>query len=218
MMDNERVRSPGRYPVWEAWPVAWSAVWVGALTAMAVALIIGLIAIAVGAHELGPNHRLVSWHTFTVAALIFGVCGGFFSNVAGGWVATRIAGIMHAESAMLHGAIVWVVTIPALVLLATLGAGPYFGAWAGGLAGTPAWVATTAAGAAADPQAATIARNEAVGALLGILVGLMGGVLGAWLASGEPMTLGKERVRHRQTLETREYTTSTETIRVTPLA
>jgi hypothetical protein len=215
--DNERVRGPGgRYPVWEAWPVNWSATWIGALTALAVALVIGLIAIAVGAHQLGT--RFTSWHTFGVGALIFGICGAFFANVAGGWVAGKIAGILHAEPAILHGGIVWLLTLPMLIGLAALGAGNYFGVWGGGLAGTPVWVNTATATAAADPQAAIVARNEALGAVLALLIGLVGAVLGGWLASGEPMSLTHRRERDRHTTTTREYVTAGETVHVTPVS
>ncbi len=217
MMDTEHARAPGRYRTWEAWSVAWSAIWVGALTALAVALIVGLIAIAVGAHALGPSSRLLNWHSFGVGALIFGIGGAFFANAAGGWVAGKIAGILYAEEAILHGAIVWLVTVPMLVLLAALGAGSFFGAWGGGLAGTPAWVATAATTAAADPQAATIARNEALGAVLGLLVGLVGAVVGGWVASGEPMSFRYKRPD--RTTETHEYVTATSTtVRVSPVS
>jgi hypothetical protein len=41
-----------------------SAVWVGALTALAAALIIGLIGVALGAHELVPPRRVVRVRDF----------------------------------------------------------------------------------------------------------------------------------------------------------
>jgi len=207
MVDREQPRESRPYPAWTAWPVNWTAVWVGALTALVAALIIGLIATAVGAHEVGTAGRLADWHKFGIAALIFGVCGAFFANVAGGWVAGKIAGIRHAEPAMLHGAITWLVTIPLLVAFAALGAGGLFGAWSGGLAGTPAWATPAAASA---PNAALIARNEALGAVLGILLGLMGAAIGGWMAAGEPMNF-----THHRTREWRSASGST-TVRVRP--
>ena len=100
----------------------------------------------------------------------------------------------RAETASLHGAVVWVVAVPMLLILAALGAGSYFGSWYGGLAGSPSWV-NSVSSAAADPRAAAIARNSALGAMTALLLGLMGGVLGGWLASGEPMTLRSSRKR-----------------------
>ena len=177
---------------WEmtSWPVSWSAIWIGALAALAVSLIFGLVGIAVGAY--GDIH-IVSWHKFHVVALVLSVCGAFFAFVVGGWAAGKILGARHAESAMLHGAIAWLVTIPFLLVLASLGAAGYFGIWYHGLAGTPVWVAPAVV---ADPEAAAImARNGALAALTALLLGLVGSVLGGWLASGEPMTFTHYRTR-----------------------
>ncbi len=60
-LDTE-VRPIHRYETWTAWPVSWTAVWVGTLTAITVALIIGLIGIAVGAHELGTDAGGIDEH------------------------------------------------------------------------------------------------------------------------------------------------------------
>ncbi len=176
---------------WETvpWPVNWSAIWVGALAALSVALIFGLIGLAIGAHQ---EARIVSWHKVHMWSLILSVCGAFFAFVVGGWTAGKILGARHAESAMLHGAIAWLVTVPILLVLAALGAASYFGVWYGGLAGTPAWAPPIVA---VDPQAAIIARNGALGALTALLVGLVGSVVGGWIASGEPMTFTYYRTR-----------------------
>ena len=174
------------------WVVNWTAIWVGALAALATVLILGLVAIAVGAHEVGPGARIDKWSDVRLGALVFSVMGAFMSFVVGGWVAGKIAGVRRAETASLYGAIVWVVAVPMLLLLMALGAGSYFGSWYGGLAGSPSWV-NSASSAAADPRAAAIARNSALGAMTALLLGLMGGVLGGWLASGEPMTLRSSR-------------------------
>lgn len=177
---------------WEAvhWPVNWSAVWVGALAALAVGLIFGLMGIALGAYQ---DTRIVSWHKFQMWALVLSVCGAFFSAVVGGWTAGKILGAPPAERTMLHGAIAWLLTVPMLLVFASLGAAGFFGVWYHGLAGTPVWVAPTVI---ADPQtAAVIARNGALGALTALLLGLVGSVIGGWMASGEPMTLTYHRTR-----------------------
>ncbi len=177
---------------WDAapWLVNWSAVWVGALAMLTVGLIFGLMGIALGAYQ---EARIVSWHKFQMWALVLSVCGAFFSSVVGGWTAGKILGDRLAERAMLHAAIAWVLTVPMLLVLASLGAAGYFGVWYHGLAGTPVWVAPTVV---ADPQAAAImARNGALGALTALLLGLVGSVLGGWMASGEPMTFTYHRTR-----------------------
>ncbi len=213
------------HELWHRWPVNWTAVWVGSLAALTAVLIIGLIGIAVGAHLLGPEHRVVDLHKLGIWALIFGVCGAFFSFVIGGWAAGKIAGILRSEPAMLHGAIVWLVAVPILTALAGLGAGSFFGGWFGGLAGTPSWAAAPVApfdrpealgpNATAAEQAQyrtdmaeyhrqvqqwkeetpKATRNSALGAVTALLLGLVGSVIGGWLASGEPMTFTHHRTR-----------------------
>ena len=167
------------------WPVAWSAVWVGALAALAAALLFGLIGVSVGAHQLGQ--RVTKWSEFGLGTLLFSVGGAFFSFVIGGWVAAKIAGLRRAENASLQGGIVWLVAVPLLLLLAAFGAASFFGGWYGGLAGTPIWASSTKV--AADPNAAVIARNAALGSITALLLGLVGSVVGGWMASGEPMSL-----------------------------
>ena len=175
------------------WPINWSAIWVGTLSALAVALIISLAAAAVGAHQLGSPGRVAKLSDVGLAALIFGVFGAFFSFVVGGWVAGKINGFRHAETDMLHGAIVWLVAIPFLVAFAAIGAGTLFGGWYGGLGGTPVWVTPNAV--AADPTAAAAASNAALFTITALLIVLVGSVLGGWMASGEPMSLTAYRAR-----------------------
>jgi len=167
------------------WYVSWSGIWVGALAALALLLVFGLTGIAVGAHKVGG--RVANWHEFRLITLAFSVFGSFLSFVLGGWAVARIAGIRRAETAMLHGAIVWLVTVPALLFFAALGAGGLLGTWYGGLATPPPWMpqATPMNGV----EAAVVARNGSLGALTALLLGLIGGVIGGWMGSGERMTL-----------------------------
>src|SRR5271156_223922 len=79
---------------WKAWPVFWSAIWVGMLSALATGLIIGLIGLAVGAHVLRPDNPTGDIRKdISLVALIFSIVGAFASFVVGGWVAGKIAGI-----------------------------------------------------------------------------------------------------------------------------
>ena len=168
---------------WRPWPI-WSAIWVGALSALAVGLIIGLIGYAIGAHQLaGP--RVTTWKNVRLITTIFNVGGAFFAFVVGGWVAARIAGFRRAEPAMLHGAVVWLVTIPMFLILGALGATASYGAWYGGITSSPAWMGQLPA---AGGDVAAAVRNTALAAVTALLLGLVGGVLGGWMASGEPMS------------------------------
>jgi hypothetical protein len=184
-MDNERVVLAGR-STWDAWPVSWSSVWVGTLTALAVGLVIALISTAVGAHQAGS--RIARWNEVRLITVVFAIAGSFFAFAAGGWVAARIAGIRRAEPAMLHGAITWLVAVPLLVGLGAIGAGSYLGGWYGGLGP----VTTTDAGSA------TAARNAALAAVTTLLVGLVGSVIGGWMASGERMVVAARRMTDRE--------------------
>ena len=176
-------------PEWVIWPVSWSAIWVGALTAMAVGVLIGLVGLALGANEAT---QYVDWKKLHLIGLIFSVGGAFFGYVAGGWVAARIAGRVRSEPAILHGAIVWLVTIPMLLLLGAVGAVGHVGGWYSGLA-------TIAAGtkALSDAEMAEAIRNNALATAVALLIGLIGAVVGSWMASGEPMTLTHYRTRDR---------------------
>lgn len=174
---------------WVAWPIAWSAVWVGALTALAVGLLVGLIGFALGYNEMS---RYVDWRKVHLISLVFAVAGAFVAFVAGGWVAARIGGRRRSEPAILHGSIVWLLTLPMLLALASVGSIGHFGGWYSGLSGMPA---IGAPGAAADPDVAIALRNNSLATAVALLIGLLGAVIGGWMASGEPMTFTHYRKR-----------------------
>ena len=175
--------------VWTPWPVSWSAIWIGALVALAVGMIIGLIgtrgrrARRVALCRLGQapadRHRVRR--------------GGVVLRLRGRRMVGRaVAGIERAETAILHAGIVWALGIPLLIAMAAFGASGLGGGWYGALAGTPAWVAAVPP---ADPEIARAMRNTALASVVALLIGLMGAVIGGWMASGEPMTLTYYRRR-----------------------
>jgi hypothetical protein len=187
----ERELEPG----WRPWPV-WSAVWVGALSALAVGLVIGLIGYAIGAHQLTAP-RTTTFSNVRLVTTIFSVAGAFFAFVVGGWVAGRILGARRAEPAILHGVVAWLVTVPVMLLLGAVGATVMWGGWYGGLVASPAWMATPPT----TPEIAAAVRNGALASVAALLLGLVGSVIGGWMASGEPMRLGHYRRRDLDELE-----------------
>src|SRR5688572_21638350 len=123
------------------WPVCWSAIQVGALAALAAIVALGLIGVALGFHLVGVENRVADLNKVGLMTVAFSVFSAVLAFVLGGWVAGKVAGIHRSEPAMLHGAITWLATVPVLIVLATLGAGSYFGGWYGGLAGSPGFAA-----------------------------------------------------------------------------
>jgi len=219
---NNGASAEARHERWAHCHVNWTAVWVGALAALCVLLLFGLVATALGAHLVGPEHRIVEMKKLGLLALIFGVCGAFFSSVVGGWVAARIAGILHSEPAIIHGGIVWLLTVALLVAASGLGASSLFGGWYGGLG--PNSATASAPFARPDPLAPSASaeevatyktqlaeydrnvkqwrdetpqavRNGALVATLALLLGLVGSVIGAWMGSGEPMNFSHHLTR-----------------------
>jgi len=213
---------------WIVWPVNWSAVWVGALASLAAVAVFGLIGTALGMHLVGPEHRVVDLWKVSMLTFVFSVFSSFLAFVIGGWVTGKIAGILRSDTAMLHGAISWLVCVPMLVIVCALGAGSYLGGWYSGLGGHPSWAApattpfekpealmSTATDSERSQYTAAMAdyqakmkqwkeetpratRNAAIGALSALLMGLIGGTIGGWWASGEPMTFTHYRTRMKR--------------------
>lgn len=219
----------GVLPSWNAWPVSWTAVWVGTLASVAAVVVFGLIGIALGAHVMSDETRWVTLRDTGRWSMIFSVVAAFFAFVIGGWITGKIAGILRSETGMLHGAITWLVSLPILLVLLALGAGGAVGGWQAGLGGRPAWASAqqppylaplepgTSAEAAERERyreelakhrqrvqqwhedTPRVARNTALGAVTVLLLGLVGGVLGGWMASGEPMNFTHYRTREEAT-------------------
>jgi hypothetical protein len=177
---------------WTAWPVYWGPVILGAMAAVVATVLFGLIGTAIGAHKAGAEARITSWSGVGFASLAYAVFSAFLAFVIGAWIAARVAGIRRAETAILHGAIVWVAAVFVMFIVAGM-SGAIFNGWYTSLAPTPAVPAVP--GQPVDPNVAIAARNGALAAAAAILMGLMGSVIGAWMASGEPMTIGNYRVR-----------------------
>jgi hypothetical protein len=170
---------------WAQWPVNWTSVWVGALAALAAAIVLGLISTAAGAQTV---KSIASWKTISRVDIALAIAAAFFAFVIGGWSAGKVAGFRHAEPSILHAVVAWLVALPLMAMQVAFGAGSAYGGWYGGIVTSPFVPATVAA----SPEAV---RNTALAALTAVLLGLIGSVIGGWMASGEPMTLMHHRTR-----------------------
>jgi len=169
------------------WAVSWSAVWVGALSAWAAALVFGLLATAVGAAAM---KTISSWRTISRADFAISICATFLAFAIGGWVSGKISGARHAEPSILHAVIGWLVALPLILLTLVAGGGAALGGWYASILSSPLGGAATLA--ATSPDAV---RNGSLAALTALLLGLVGAVIGGWIASGEPMTVTHHRNR-----------------------
>ncbi|HVA26015.1 MAG TPA: hypothetical protein VMW62_16690 [Chloroflexota bacterium] len=166
------------------WPVRWSSVWIGALLSLTAALVLTLVASAIGDADAAAHPT--SWAAFTRAALIYSIVTALVAFFVGGFMAARISGVAHAESGLLHGALTWLVTLPVLLVLGGIGAGHFFGNFGIGLLAPPVWIAPAAGNVpAVDAAAAGAARDIAVSAAFVVVMGLLGGMLGGWIGSEE---------------------------------
>ena len=190
----ERHEAPVEAPA--AWPVRWHAIWVGGLVALTAAAVLGLVASAIG--DADASAHLTSWATFTHGALIYSIFSSLLAFFLGGFIAAKVAGVTRFEPAILHGALTWLVVFPVLLLLGAVGAGHFFGNFATGLIGPPAWIVPAAGNVTVDPVAAYATKNIATAALFTILLGLLGGMLGGWLASDE-VHIGRRRGHTNET-------------------
>jgi hypothetical protein len=194
MTAQVRVRSrdysePAAVPAITVLPVAWSAIWVGALAAIATTLILGLIGAALGAHQLSQG-QVPTVREARFWSLAITVMAAFFSFVVGGWVAGKVSGDRRSEITSLHGAIAWLVAVPLLLLLVGAGSGVYLGTWFNGLA----WLAHPGSLASMSPvQYGRAVRAAALGGVTALVLGLAGAILGGWMASGEPMSVRYRR-------------------------
>ena len=169
--------------------MTWSGIWVGALTSVVAVVLFGFIGTAVGAHKAGVEGRVTEWSGVGFFALAFAILASFWAFALGGYIAVRIAGVRVPETAVLYGAITFVIATVVLLALASQAA-QYLNGWYSGLAPGPA-AQPAVPGQPVDPNIAKAARNSALAAAASMLIGLMGGVIGGWMGSGEPMVLSR---------------------------
>ena len=165
--------TPGRAPADAAYlgktptRISWGAIFAGVVLAIAVQLVLGILGAGIGLTMVDPVQGT------TPGAAGFGIGAGLYWLVttvlalgAGGYAAARVAGVHERFDALVHGLVVWGVTLILTLYLLTSAVGGIIGG-AFRTVGAVAGAAGTTVGAAA-PEAASIAgidegdvRNQA---------------------------------------------------------
>lgn len=144
------------YPGKTATRLSWGAIFAGVVLAVAVQLVLGILGAGIGLTMVDPVDGT------TPGAAGFGIGAGLFWLVttvvalgAGGYAAARVAGVHERFDALVHGLVVWGVTLILTLYLLTSAVGGIIGGafrTVGAVAGAAGSTVATAA-----PQAASIA-------------------------------------------------------------
>jgi hypothetical protein len=103
--------------------VRWGAVWAGALVALTTYLVLQMLFFALGVLDLGFEGQEAG----TVAAIVSGVLG-LIAFFLGGMAAGGTSIWRGAGEGIVHGALVWALTVTGLLAVALLGGGALLGA------------------------------------------------------------------------------------------
>ncbi|WP_324754966.1 hypothetical protein [Roseovarius sp. Pro17] len=124
--------------------VSWGAIIAGAVVAVAVMIFFATLGIGMGAAIVDPQFDQNPGAGMTIGTGIYLVITQLIALGAGGYVASRMAGIPRLISSLLHGASVWAVATIFLAWASVTGAGAVFGAAGALMSGTASTVATAA--------------------------------------------------------------------------
>ncbi|MGR3485675.1 MAG: hypothetical protein ACU0BF_10055 [Paracoccaceae bacterium] len=123
---------------------AWGAILAGVVVSQALFLALALLGLGIGVVSINPNAADVVEGSM-VGTGIFVIVAQLISLGVGGFVAGRLAGVLHSMGAMLHGAAVWGV---ATLILAWIGSSAALGL--ANLAGNAVSAAASGAASAAS--------------------------------------------------------------------
>jgi hypothetical protein len=146
-----------------------------------VALLCGLVRLAVLEDGAGPTSGADAWIDGPLGLGVLRVLGVFLSFLVGGWTAGSLSGIRAARAATVHGIVVWLVAVPILVLVVPLGAGGDLAGY--GLVPVPsAWRAQ--GDLLVDGAPWRLLEDGAANVLKALTLGLAAAGLGGWMATG----------------------------------
>lgn len=167
--------------------VRWGSIWAGLFTTVTSMLLLGIAGVAIGLASVDPNAAAQGGIT-PEAGLAAGIWGGVAAVIAfflGGYLAGRSAAVFSRGWGAVNGALVFVVAIPVMLLLATMGLGGLLGSLGNLVPNVnPAAIAPAGGMPSVDVAATTAAvRDGAWGTLIGAILALgaaaAGGAAGA---------------------------------------
>ncbi|MBV7441551.1 hypothetical protein KRX57_08960 [Weeksellaceae bacterium TAE3-ERU29] len=87
--------------------ISWGAIIAGALTALAVSLLLGLLGVGIGLSTIDPVKEVNPLDGLGTGSLIWFIISNLIALFAGGWVAGRFAGFPNKKDGGLHGFMAW---------------------------------------------------------------------------------------------------------------
>ena len=140
--------------------ISWAAVAAGAVTAMAIQILLAMLGAGIGASTVDATvpGQTPSAALLGSSAAIWWGAASLISLMAGGWVAGRLSGVFRSAEGGMHGMLTWAVTVIATVYLLSSAAGSLMRG-AAGVLGTAATVTATGAAAVA-PKIADVAGQQ----------------------------------------------------------
>ena len=111
--------------------ISWSSIVAGVISAFGLFVLFGAISVAAGLESADTPYK----YGEAIGSIIAGLLG-VIAFLAGGFIAVWTAHVHEADSAIIHGFLVWGLFVVLLVLMISLGAGAALGSTAGVLTGS----------------------------------------------------------------------------------
>ena len=155
--------------------VSWSSILAGALTALAITVVLSVTALAAGL-EVAPIRGDVDPQFGTLVATVITGLFIVLAFGAGGLTAVWAAGHVDPAPAILHGFLVWALAVVLMLGLVAMGIGSAFGD------------AAAVFSAGFDPVDVDALERAGWGAALGLALGAGSAILGGLLATREEIS------------------------------
>ena len=108
--------------------ISWGAIFAGTIIAMGLMVFFTTLGIGIGAASVDPLYDENPLSGLGVGSAVYIIVTQLISLFAGGYVASRLAGVPREQASLLHGASVWALSTLLLAYVASTGAGAAFGA------------------------------------------------------------------------------------------